>query len=49
MLLDLAPEGAEQGVLFTDMPAVDGRSDRLMDALDRINRSQGRGTVRFGG
>ena len=49
MLLDLAPEGAEQGVLFTDMPAADGRSDRLMDALDRINRAQGRGTVRYAG
>ena len=48
MLLDLAAEGAEQGLLFTTMPGNTDRSNRLMDALDRISRTQGRGAARIG-
>ena len=48
LLPDLAGEGVEQGLLFTDAPG-DSRTDRLMAALDKINRAQGRGTVRYAG
>ena len=49
MLLDLVPEGAEQGLLFAETPGDNGRSDRLMDCMDKINRGYGRGTVRYAG
>ena len=49
MLLDLVAEGAEQGLLFVETPGDRGRSDRLMDCMDRINRGYGRGTVRYAG
>ena len=47
MLLDRAGEGREQGLLFTELPDDGGKSDRLMDAMDKINRSRGRGTVHY--
>ena len=43
MLLDLVPEGHAQEHLFT--PREPPRGDRLMRALDGINRSMGPGTV----
>ena len=49
MLLDLVAEGAEQGLLFAQTPGDTERSNRLMDCLDKINRAQGRGTVRYAG
>jgi DNA polymerase V len=49
MLLDLAPECAEQGVLFAETPGDTERSNRLMNALDRINRTRGRGAVHYAG
>lgn len=49
MLLDLAPEDAEQGLLFAQTPCDSERSNRLMDALDSINRIQGRGAVHYAG
>lgn len=49
MLLDLASEGAEQGLLFVETPGDRGRSDSLMDCMDKINRGCGRGTVRYAG
>lgn len=47
LLPDLAGEDAEQGLLFAETPGDSARSNRLMDALDRINRAQGRGTVHY--
>jgi DNA polymerase V len=47
LLLDLAAEDAEQGLLFAETPGDTERSNRLMDALDRINRTRGRGSVRY--
>ena len=49
MLLDLVAEGAEQGLLLAETPGDTERSNRLMDCLDKINRAQGRGTVRYAG
>ena len=49
MLLDLAAEGAEQGLLFAKTPGDTVRSNRLMTALDRINRTRGRGAVHYAG
>lgn len=49
MLLDLAVEDAEQGLLFAETPGDTERSNRLMDALDRINRTRGRGAVHYAG
>ena len=49
MLLDLVAEGAEQGLLFAETPGDTERTNRLMDAMDKINRTQGRGTVRYAG
>ncbi len=46
VLLDLVPAGLQQGSLFA--PDLDPeRSGRLMEALDRINRTFGRQTIRF--
>jgi DNA polymerase V len=42
MLYDLRPETAEQASLFGTTDAGD---DALMDAVDRINREMGRGTI----
>lgn len=47
LLLDLAPAGVAQGVLFPARNPDAGRTDRLMDSLDRINRQHGRGAVRY--
>ena len=47
MLLDLVAEGAEQGLLFAEAPADTEKSNRLMEALDWINRTRGRGTVHY--
>ena len=47
--LDLGTEKAEQGLLFASTPADGGRSDRLMDTLDRINRQMGRHSVCYAG
>lgn len=49
LLLDLGTEKAEQGLLFASTPEDDGRSDRLMDCLDRINRQMGRHSVCYAG
>ena len=49
LLLDLASEDADQGLLFAETPGDTGRSNRLMDALDRINRARGRGAVHYAG
>ena len=49
LLPDLVGENAEQGLLFAETPGDTARSNRLMDALDKINRAQGRGTVRYAG
>ena len=49
MLLDLAIENAEQRLLFAETPNDSERSNRLMDALDRINRTRGRGAVHYAG
>ncbi len=49
LLPDLVAESAEQGLLFAETPGDTARSNRLMDALDKINRAQGRGTVRYAG
>ena len=48
LLLGLTGESIEQGLLLTDAPG-NGRADWLMDALDRINRARGRGTVHYAG
>jgi DNA polymerase V len=48
MLLDLVPEGLQQGSLFALELADPARSGRLMETLDRINRTFGRQTIRFG-
>ncbi len=47
MLLDLVAEGAEQGLLFAETPGDTERTNRLMDAVDKINRTWGRGTVHY--
>ena len=47
MLLDLVEEGAEQGLLFAETPGDTERTNRLMDAMDKINRTRGRGTVHY--
>jgi DNA polymerase V len=47
MLLDLAPAGLEQGVLFGTRGVDPLRTALLMAALDRINRLYGRGTLRY--
>jgi DNA polymerase V len=43
-LQDLRPEGTGQGHLFRQESSAD---DALMEAVDQINREQGRGTVTF--
>ncbi len=48
LLLDLVPAGVEQGTLFPYPPSDPQRSRRLMETLDRINRRQGRHTLRYG-
>lgn len=48
MLLDLVPDGLQQGELFAAMPEVHSdRRDRLMSTLDEVNREMGKGTLRF--
>ena len=47
LLLDLAPDGVEQGLLFSEQPADDARTDRLMDRLDALNREPARRAVRY--
>ena len=49
LLPDLAGGDAEQGLLFAETPGDTARSNRLMDAMDRINRAQGRGAVHYAG
>jgi DNA polymerase V len=48
MLLDLVPAGYEQINLFDPVRSDPLRSDRLMAAVDRVNRTYGRQTLRFG-
>jgi DNA polymerase V len=48
MLLDLVPAGMEQASLFALDARDPERSGRLMEVLDRINRTFGRQTLRFG-
>ena len=45
----VAAEGTEQGLLFAETPGDSERSNRLMDTLDRINRTRGRGAVYYAG
>ncbi|MBC8423842.1 translesion error-prone DNA polymerase V subunit UmuC [bacterium] len=50
MLLDIVPESHDQGSLFASpraARAARGRTRRLMDVLDHLNRDLGRGTVRY--
>jgi DNA polymerase V len=47
LLLDLVPAGFKQDLSFTAIPGDPLRSARLMEALDRINREFGRGTLRY--
>ena len=49
LLPNLAAENTEQGLLFAETPGDTERSNRLMATLDKINRAQGRGTVRYAG
>jgi DNA polymerase V len=49
LLLDLAPAGCEQGVLFPAEPGGAARADRLMVCLDALNRAPGRPAVRYAG
>lgn len=44
MLMELRPEGLEQGLLFGEAGA---EKSELMQALDQINKKMGRGTVGF--
>jgi DNA polymerase V len=44
----LVPAGGLQGNLFTDQ-RVEARNEKLMSALDAINRTQGKGAVFFAG
>lgn len=47
LLPDLAPAGIEQASLFSGEAENSRRSERLMDAVDKINRTHGRQTVRY--
>ena len=49
LLPDLVPAGVAQGSLFDPGPEDTGRSDRLMEVLDRINRVHGRQAVYYAG
>ena len=49
LLPDLVGEEAVQGMLFAETPGDTERSNRLRDCLGKINRPQGRGTVRYAG
>ncbi|GAB4359449.1 MAG: Y-family DNA polymerase [Methylohalobius crimeensis] len=49
MLLDLVPAGIGQGTLFDAETDRSRRSDRLMQALDDINRRYGRQTLHYAG
>lgn len=46
LLTDLAPTEQRQATLFED-PALQRKSQALMEAMDRINRSMGKGTVKL--
>jgi len=48
MLLDLTPAGHQQTSLFAPEIADPLRSGRLMETIDRLNRTFGRQTIRFG-
>ncbi|MGJ0483985.1 MAG: Y-family DNA polymerase [Methylomicrobium sp.] len=47
LLLDLMPAGTGQIVLFAEEMEETGRSARLMETVDRINRAYGLRTLRF--
>jgi len=47
MLTLLSDKGARQATLFDD-PVARARSEKLMEAMDAINREFGRGTLRSG-
>ncbi len=47
LLPDLVPAGVEQGLLFSEQPADDPRTDRLMDCLDALNRRPAHRAVRY--
>jgi DNA polymerase V len=47
LLPDLVPSGMEQRTLFSAAGDDDGRAERLMQAVDRINRLHGRQAVRY--
>jgi DNA polymerase V len=47
LLPDLIPSGMEQQTLFSIAGEDEGRSERLMQAVDRINRVHGRNAVRY--
>ena len=46
MLMELSPAEETPGALFSGEPA--GRTERLMEALDRVNGRMGRETLRLG-
>jgi|APLak6261670063_1056076.scaffolds.fasta_scaffold01141_2 DNA polymerase V len=48
LLPDLVPAGVEQFSLFDDNPVETHRSERLMEAIDEINRVYGRQAIRYG-
>lgn len=47
LLLDLAPAGREQGLLFTAEPGDGARTGRLMACVDALNRAPGQPTMRY--
>lgn len=49
LLPDLAPAGTEQVSLFAGEAEEAGRSERLMQVMDEINRVYGRHTLRYAG
>lgn len=49
LLPDLLPVGVEQASLFADKKENSGRSERLMETVDKINRIHGRQTIRYAG
>jgi DNA polymerase V len=49
LLPDLVPAGTEQVSLFAGETEETGRSGRLMETMDKINRAHGRHAVRYAG
>jgi DNA polymerase V len=49
LLPDLVPAGVEQVSLFADEEENSGRSGRLMETVDKINRVHGRQAVHYAG